>query len=86
MAKRSPRKPGGVDITGMAVSIFQKVRDVKRGNPTVSRRIDGLEREIRERLQSIKREIARLDKKDRDLVTILVINGLQRTAEEVLIE
>lgn len=76
----------GDDITQMAVSIFGRVRDIKRGNPAVAGAIDKLEAEIRERLEGIKRQIARLDRRDRDLVTILVINGLHRTADEVLIE
>lgn len=70
----------------MAASIFEKVREIKAQRPDVARRIDRLEREIRERLTAIRREIDRLDRHDRDLVTIMVINGLQRTAEEVLVD
>jgi len=70
----------------MAVSIFERVREIKRGNPAIARSIDRLETEIRQRLEEIRKQISRLDKKDRDLVTILVINGLHRTADEVLIE
>ena len=73
------------DISTMALSIFDKVRDIKRRNPHVARNIDRVEREIRQRLDEIHRQIQKLDKKDRDLVTILVINGLHRTADEVLI-
>lgn len=70
----------------MAISIFSKVRDIKKTNPDVSRKIDRLEKEIRDRLVQIKGEISKLDGHDRDLVTILVINGLHRTADEVLVD
>jgi len=75
----------GDDISQMALSIFDKVKEIKRTNPDISKNIDTLEAEIRERLVGIKHEINKLDKKDMDLVTILVINGLHRTADEVLI-
>ena len=69
----------------MAVSIFDKVRQIKSVNPGVSRRIDNMEKEIRERLEKIHKEIMKLDKRDQDLVTILVINGIHRSTEEVLV-
>ena len=74
------------DISYLAVSLFDKVRDIKSDHPAVAKRIDALESEIRERLESIRAQIAKLSKQDRELVTVLVINGLHRTADEVLIE
>lgn len=81
---RATRASG--DISQMALSIFEKVRTIKRSNPGVARAIDRMESEIRERLEAIRRLISRLDRRDRDLVTILVINGLHRTADEVLVD
>lgn len=81
--KRSDRE---IDISRMAVSIFEKVKDIKKHNPDVARTIDRLEAEIRERLVEIHKQIGRLDRRDRDLVTVLVINGLHRTADEVLVD
>lgn len=83
--KKSPF-PARDEIASMAASIFDQVREVKSSNPAVARRIDRIEREIRDRIRSIRTEIGRLDVRDRDLVTIMVINGLQRTAEEELID
>ena len=74
------------DISDMALSIFDKVREIKRGNPAIARNIDKQERGIRENLEAIRKQISKLDQHDRDLVTILVINGLHRTADEVLID
>lgn len=80
-----PLEAGDGDVSLLAESIFHKVRRIKRENPEVSRRIDQLEREIRTRVEMIRKEIDRLDRRNQDLVTILVINGIQRTAEEVLV-
>ena len=80
------RRSGDTEIGSIAISIFNKVRDIKKTNPDVSGKIDKLEKEIRERLVQIKGEINKLDRHDRDLVKILVINGLHRTADEVLID
>jgi ribosomal protein L18E len=78
--------PHAEDITQMAVSIFEKVKEIKKRNPAVARTIDQLEAEIRERLVEIQKQIGKLERRDRDLVKILVINGLHRTADEVLID
>ena len=88
MARKQQKKrrlTGDTEITQMAVSIFEKVREIKRSNRNVARRIDRLELEIRHRLEKIRNEINRLDKHDQDLVTILVINGVHRSTEEVLV-
>lgn len=77
---------GDTDVRNMALSIFDKVKDIKRSNPDVARSIDKVEREIRDRLVTIKGSISKLDKRDRDLVTVLVINGIHRTTDEVLVD
>ena len=74
------------DISHLAVSLFDKVRTIKSSHPGVAKQIDRLEREIRERLEGIRGQISKLNRQDRELVTVLVINGLHRTADEVLIE
>ena len=79
-------KVSQADISYLAVSLFDKVKAIKSTNPAVARQIDRLEAEIRERLDSIREQIAKLNRHDRELVTVLVINGLHRTADEVLIE
>ncbi len=73
-------------VADMALSIFQRVSGIKHSNPETARKIDRAEKEIRDRLVEIKKQIDLLDKKDRDLVTILVINGIHRTADEVLVD
>ena len=85
-AKARGTRKQGTDISDMALSIFDKVREIKRGNPSIARNIDKYERDIRQSLESIHKQIGKLDQHDRDLVTILVINGLHRTADEVLID
>jgi hypothetical protein len=79
-------KVSEADISYLAVSLFDKVKAIKSTHPGVARQIDRLEAEIRERLDSIREQIAKLNRHDRELVTVLVINGLHRTADEVLIE
>lgn len=82
---KKSKMTGDTEIGQMALSIFGKVREIKRANPGISRKIDRMEAEIRERLEVIHGEIGKLDKRDRDLVTILVINGIHRSTEEVLV-
>lgn len=77
---------GENDITLLASSLFEKVRDIKATHPLAARKIDALEREIRDRLQEIRRQISKFPKTDQELVKVLVINGLYRTADEVIID
>jgi hypothetical protein len=86
MAQARRAKVNEADISYLAVSLFDKVKTIKGRHPAIARQIDRLEREVRERLESIRQQIAKLDRQERELVTVLVINGLHRTADEVLIE
>lgn len=70
----------------VALSIFNRVKAIKESNPKVSQEIERLEKEIRERLIEIKKQINTLKKDDRDLITVLVIQGLHRTSDEIFID
>ncbi|MCE9584715.1 MAG: hypothetical protein K8T20_19670 [Planctomycetes bacterium] len=82
----SPKPRPGNDLSAQAVSVFDKVKRIKSDNPELSRKIDRLEAEIRKKLVEIRGLVAKLDTKDRDLVTVLIVNGVHRTADEVLID
>ncbi|MBI3268164.1 MAG: hypothetical protein HYZ53_04020 [Planctomycetes bacterium] len=85
--KKSAADSSNPDIRDIALSIFDKVRAIKRANPEVAKAVDRAEKEIRLKLVDIRTHIDRLEKKeDRELVTVLVINGLHRTADEVLVD
>lgn len=68
------------------VSIFEKVKSIKQANPEVSKKVDMLEKEIRDKMYEIKEQIKKLDREDQDLVTVLVIQGIHRAADEVFID
>lgn len=87
MATRVSRKgklpAEGQDIAQMAKAIFDRVREIKQGNPDVARKIDEQERIVRHALHEIRRQIDLLDKQERDLVSLLVVQGIQKTTEDV---
>lgn len=71
----------------MALSIFDRVRRIKERDTASSRRIDALEKEIRDRMVEIRKLIDGIEApEDRELVSVLVINGIKRTADEVLVD
>lgn len=74
------------DTRRLAQNIFDRVKEIKRRNPELAKKINAVEKDIRERMDQIRKEIKRFPKEDRDLVTIFVINGLQRTCEEIFLE
>lgn len=83
--KQHSGKPTGTgqDIADMARAIFDRVRDIKEAHPEVARRIDEQERIIRAAMQEIRRQIGLLDRSERDLVSLLVAQGIQKSVEDV---
>lgn len=73
------------DLAKMAQDIFGRIKEIKSSHPKISRRVDDQEQMIRKNLFKIRKEIDKLPPRERELVTVMVINGLQRTAEEILI-
>jgi hypothetical protein len=77
--------PGQESMPGMATRIFSRVRQLKRTHPEPSRRVDALEDEIRDRIRALRDTIAEFPKLERDLVTVLVINGIHKMCDEILV-
>lgn len=71
---------------GMVTRIFDRVRQIKMRHPEQSRHIDALESEIRDMLMRIKDSIDEFPKNDRGLITVLVINGVHKMCDEILID
>jgi hypothetical protein len=86
--KRRPEEEAGEQTVrpGLVTAMFDRVRLIKRKHPDISRRIDGLENEIREKLMSIKDAIDEFPSMEKELVTVLVINGVHKMCDEILID
>ncbi|CAG0957648.1 hypothetical protein PLCT2_00570 [Planctomycetaceae bacterium] len=87
-AKKRPETASGEqDVRpGLVTAMFDRVRLIKRKHPDISRRIDGLEGEIREKLMAIKDTIDEFPSMEKELVTVLVINGVHKMCDEILID
>ncbi len=87
-SKRRPEAEAGEQTVrpGLVTAMFDRVRLIKRKHPDISRRIDGLENEIREKLMSIKDAIDEFPNMEKELVTVLVINGVHKMCDEILID
>lgn len=85
--KRPESADGEQDVRpGLVTAMFDRVRLIKRKHPDISRRIDGLEGEIREKLMAIKDAIDEFPNMEKELVTVLVINGIHKMCDEILID
>ncbi len=73
-------------MSAMAANLFDTVKRIKSENEPLSRKIDALEADIRRKVVEIKALLDRFPAKDRDLVRVLIINGLHRTADETLLD
>lgn len=71
---------------GIVTQVFDRVRTIKMKHPELSRRVDGLEADIRDKLMSIKDAIDEFPKVEKELITVLVINGVHKMCDEILID
>ncbi|MBZ0136624.1 MAG: hypothetical protein K8I27_09650 [Planctomycetes bacterium] len=85
-SKADKQKHEPAPTPGMVTKLFDRVRVIKQQHPELSRRIDGLEAEIRDRLMNIKDTIDEFPNMERELITVLVINGVHRMCDEILID
>ncbi len=83
---RGKRMDENAPTPGMVTRLFDRVRAIKRRHPEHSRRVDGLEAEIRDRLMAIKDTVDEFPPNERELVTVLVINGIHKMCDEILID
>jgi predicted transcriptional regulator len=85
--EQKTQPPTGQELRpGMVTRVFDRVRQIKRAHPELSRRVDTLEAEIRDRLMSIKDAIDDFPRMERELITVLVINGIHKMCDEILID
>lgn len=71
---------------GMVTRIFDRVKMIKLKHPESARKIDGQEARIRDCLMSIKDSLDEFPAADRELITVLVINGVHKMCDEILID
>ncbi|MBE7491740.1 MAG: hypothetical protein HS108_08315 [Planctomycetes bacterium] len=84
-AKAEPKDAG--DFTpGMVTRIFDRVRTIKLKHPELSRRVDAQELRIRDCLMAIKDALDDFPAEERELITVLVINGVHKMCDEILID
>lgn len=71
---------------GMVTRLFDRVRQIKRAHPELSQRVDIKEAEVRNCLMVIKDAIDEFPTMERELITALVINGIHKMCDEILID
>lgn len=82
--KTSRLKKGTITLADMAEQIMSKSRKINEKHPAIGRKIQQSEAEIRKHLEKIKTYAMKLSAVERELVTILTINRLENTIEDVL--
>ena len=70
----------------LAEDFFKRIREIKNDNPETTRVIDKQERAIHRSLWSIREAIDLMAPQERELVRILVINGIYKASDEILLE
>lgn len=70
----------------MVTRIFDRVRTIKMKHPELSRRVDAQETRIRDCLMAIKDCLDDFPAEERELITVLVINGVHKMCDEILID
>ena len=71
---------------GMVTRIFDRVRTIKMKHPELSRKVDAQELRIRDCLMAIRDCLDDFPAEERELITVLVINGVHKMCDEILID
>lgn len=74
----------GVD-TQIINRIVLRAHDLKSAHPQIAAEIDLNEWEIRKCMETIRTAVDQLPEENRELVTVLVINGIHRMCDDILI-
>jgi len=85
-AAKAESKNAGDFTPGMVTRIFDKVRTIKMRHPELSRSVDAQEVRIRDCLMAIKDCLDDFPAEERELITVLVINGVHKMCDEILID
>jgi hypothetical protein len=88
MAQKTAKGGAGQDDLrpGMVTRIFDRVRMIKLKYPESARKIDGQEARIRDCLMTINDSLDDFPNADRELIKVLVINGVHKMCDEILID
>lgn len=87
MAKAAKQAGGEIQVKpGMVTRIFDRVRMIKLKHPEQARLVDSQEGKIRDSLMAIKDALDEFPSDERELITVLVINGVHKMCDEILID
>lgn len=85
-SEMAENKDEAAPTPGMVTRLFDRVRAIKRAHPELSQQVDRHEAEIRDRLMAIKDAVDEFPAMERELVTALIINGIHKMCDEILID
>ena len=70
----------------IALSLLKKAVEVEQRNPEVAASIEAMKKQVLGRFKEMRKELNRLDERDRNLLTVPLINFIHDKADEVLVE
>jgi peptidoglycan hydrolase CwlO-like protein len=70
----------------IALSLINKVIDIQKNYPEMTKNVDGLQQKILEIMKEIRKELDVLNERERDIFTVSIINFIHEKAEESLLE
>ncbi len=82
---KGPDRLGDGKTAKIVLSFQGELKSIKETQPELAARIDIFNNQAREKMQQIKDQITRFPDKHRELVSILVINGCHKMADEVFL-
>lgn len=62
-----------------------ELKEIQESHPQLAAKVDVFNQAFRERMEEVKKEIDRFPDEEQELVRILVINGMHKTADEVFL-
>jgi DNA-binding ferritin-like protein (Dps family) len=70
----------------IALSLLNKVIEIQKKNPEMTQRVDALQKDLVAKMQEILAELQTLGDRERELMTVSIINFIHEKADDIFLE
>ncbi len=70
----------------IALSLLNNIIEIQKRNPEVSKRVDKLQKDLTAKMEELRAELLGLDERDRELMTVTIINFVHEKADEIFLD
>jgi DNA-binding ferritin-like protein (Dps family) len=70
----------------IALSLLNNIIEIQKKNPDLHGRVDKLQKDLAAKMEEMRAELLSLGERDRELMTVSIINFIHETADEIFLD